>query len=193
MVDPVPGRPEGGTMSDLPYTLVKYVHVLAAMVWVGGVFYSQVLARARRHAPTIPASCRGPRGRSAPSGSSCSCRRRSSCSSPASSSCSTRWQFSALWVSLGMATWLILVLIGALYLGPERREGRQAVRDRGPDVRGRPRGPGQDLPRDAAAARPARVRGVPDGRQAVAGSGVPLGAGLLGDASGRCGASPSGA
>ena len=75
-------------MNDLPYTLVKYVHVLAAMVWVGGVFYSQVLAAraGRSDDPTeLPRTARA----IGALGLGSSSRRRSSCSSPASSSCST--------------------------------------------------------------------------------------------------------
>ena len=43
-----------------------------------------------------------------------------------------RWQFSALWVSLGMATWLILVLIGALYLGPNGEKVGKLFATEGP-------------------------------------------------------------
>ena len=104
-------------MNDLPYTLVKYVHVLAAMVWVGGVFYSQVLAAraGRSDDPTeLPRTARA----IGALGLRIFLPTAIILFIAGFILVLNRWQFSALWVSLGMATWLILVLMGALYLGP---------------------------------------------------------------------------
>jgi uncharacterized membrane protein len=109
--------PKGGTMSDLPYTLVKYVHVLAAMVWVGGVFYSQVLA-ARAGRSDDPGELPRTARAIGALGLKLFLPTAIILFVAGFTLVLMRWQFSQLWVSLGMATWLILVLLGALYLGP---------------------------------------------------------------------------
>jgi hypothetical protein len=99
------------------YELIKYVHVVCAIIWVGGAFFAQLLAvRASRSTdptdlPKIGASIAylGQR-----------------VFLPASILLfvagiilvSQRWAFSNLWVSISMVLWLVSALVGALYLGP---------------------------------------------------------------------------
>ena len=118
-------------MNDLPYTLVKYVHVLAAMVWVGGVFYSQVLAAraGRSDDPTeLPRTARA----IGALGLRIFLPTAIILFIAGFTLVLNRWQFSSLWVSLGMATWLILVLIGALYLGPNGEKVGKLFATEGP-------------------------------------------------------------
>lgn len=104
-------------MSDLGYNLIKYVHVICAIIWVGGAFYTQLLAiRAQRSTdPTdLPklGQTAGELGMKV--------------FLPASILLfiaglilvAQRWVFSSFWVSISMLLWLGSVLVGALYLGP---------------------------------------------------------------------------
>lgn len=104
-------------MSDLGYNLIKYVHVICAIIWVGGAFYTQLLViRAQRSTdPTdLPklGQTAGELGMKV--------------FLPASILLfiaglilvAQRWVFSSFWVSISMLLWLGSVLVGALYLGP---------------------------------------------------------------------------
>jgi uncharacterized membrane protein len=106
---------------DQYYNLIKYIHVLAAIVWVGGAFTLQVLAiRASRSGdpadlPRIGAWAEyiGTR-----------------VFIPASLilfvagliMVVNRWAFSSLWVSISMLLWILSALTGALYLGPRAKK-----------------------------------------------------------------------
>ncbi|HEX7949085.1 MAG TPA: DUF2269 family protein [Candidatus Limnocylindrales bacterium] len=102
------------------YDLIKYVHVLAAITWVGGAFYAQMLAiqlqrstdpddipKFGRHAEYIgtrvfiPASI--------------------VLFIAGAILVAQRWSFSQAWVSIAIALWLVSVLMGALYLGPRAK------------------------------------------------------------------------
>jgi hypothetical protein len=99
------------------YELIKYVHVICAIIWVGGAFFAQLLAvRASRSTdptdlPKIGASIAylGQR-----------------VFLPASILLfvagiilvTQRWAFSNVWVSISMVLWLASALVGSLYLGP---------------------------------------------------------------------------
>ena len=99
------------------YELVLFVHIVCAIIWVGGAFFSQLLAiRVSRSSdpsdlPKLGANIAylGQR-----------------VFLPASILLfiaglilvSQRWQFSSLWVSLSMLLWLVSAVTGALYLGP---------------------------------------------------------------------------
>lgn len=99
------------------YELIKYIHVVAAIIWVGGAFTVQLLAiRATRSddpadMPRLGAWAEyiGMR-----------------VFLPASIilfvagliMVAQRWTFTTPWVSISMLLWLASVLAGALYLGP---------------------------------------------------------------------------
>jgi uncharacterized membrane protein len=104
-------------MDDLGYSLIKYVHVICAIIWLGGAFFAQLLAvRAQRSTdPTdLPkyGQTIGELGMKV--------------FLPASILLFIaglilviqRWSFSSVWVSVSIVLWLASVLVGALYLGP---------------------------------------------------------------------------
>jgi len=99
------------------YELVLYIHVLSAIIWVGGAFFAQVLLfRATRSSdPTdlprlgayldylgirvfLPAAI--------------------VLFIAGLILVVQRFSFSQLWISISMLLWLVSVLVGALYLGP---------------------------------------------------------------------------
>lgn len=113
------------------YELVKYVHVVAAIAWVGGAMFSQLLSiRAQRS--TDPADL--PRlGRSLEffgvryflptsiilfiAGVILTAQ---------------RWDFQQAWISVAMLLWFVSALSGALYLGPKSKAIAQLFEAEGP-------------------------------------------------------------
>jgi uncharacterized membrane protein len=113
------------------YDLIKYVHVLAAITWVGGAFYAQMLAlqvqrstdpddipkfgRNVEHIGTwvfLPASI--------------------ILFIAGAILVAQRWSFSQAWVSIAIALWLASVLAGALYLGPRSKRIGELFATEGP-------------------------------------------------------------
>jgi uncharacterized membrane protein len=104
-------------MSDLPYTLVKYVHVVCAVIWVGGAFLSQILAlRAQRSTdPTeLPKLGKGLSDVGM------------KVFLPASLVLFVAgvimvihsFAFGQTWIAISVALWIVSAASGALYLGP---------------------------------------------------------------------------
>ena len=104
-------------MSDLGYNLIKYVHVICAIIWVGGAFYTQLLA-VRAGRSTDPTDL--------PKLGQTAGELGMKVFLPASILLFIaglilviqKWSFSSFWVSISMLLWLTSVLVGALYLGP---------------------------------------------------------------------------
>ena len=113
------------------YEAYKAVHVLAAVIWVGGAFMIQVFAirvLGSKDADDWPALPPTPRGW----GRGCWCRHRffcwcSECSPPAKAN----FDFGALWITLGLAVFLISFVTGAVFLGPESGRISKLVAARG--------------------------------------------------------------
>ncbi len=104
-------------MDDLGYNLIKYVHVVCAIIWVGGAFFAQLLAvKAQRSSDPMElpkfGQTVGELGMRV--------------FLPASILLfiaglilvAQRWSFGSVWVSVSMVLWLVSVLVGALYIGP---------------------------------------------------------------------------
>jgi uncharacterized membrane protein len=113
------------------YDLIKYVHVLAAITWVGGAFYAQMLAlqiqrsndpgdipKFGRHVEYIgtrvflPASI--------------------ILFVAGAILVGQRWSFSQAWVSIAIVLWLLSVLAGAVYLGPRMKRIGELFAAEGP-------------------------------------------------------------
>ena len=108
-------------MDDTIYRAIVYIHILAAIAWVGGSFFLQLLGirTARSTDPDdlpklgrqiewfglryfLPVSV--------------------VTFAAGVILVSQRWQFSQLWISLAMLLWLVSVIIGALYIGPRSKK-----------------------------------------------------------------------
>jgi uncharacterized membrane protein len=113
------------------YELIKYVHILCAIVWVGGAFYAQLLALqvAKSTDPTdLPKLGRhieflGTR-----------------IFLPASIllfiagmiMTTQRWSFQQTWISIAIVLWLFSALVGSLYLGPRSKRVAELFESDGP-------------------------------------------------------------
>lgn len=113
------------------YETVLYVHIVCAVIWVGGAFFAQLLAiRAERS--TDPAEM---------------IRTASSIEFlaqrvfiPASIllflagvwMVIDRWEFEQAWIAIAIVLWLASALVGSLYLGPMSKKIAQAFESEGP-------------------------------------------------------------
>jgi uncharacterized membrane protein len=113
------------------YELAKYIHILCAIIWVGGALYIQILAiRIQRSSdPSVM-------GRLGPEVEFIGTR----VFVPASIllflagafMTSQRWAFSQAWISIAIVLWLVSVLVGSFYLGPQSKKIGQLVAAEGP-------------------------------------------------------------
>jgi uncharacterized membrane protein len=116
------------------YELAKYIHILGAMIWVGGAIYAQLLSIRVLRSPDpadVPKLGRnlefiGLR-----------------LFLPASLILFAagvymtiqRWSFQQLWISLAIVLWLLSVLAGALYIGPRTKRVAELFEAEGPTSR----------------------------------------------------------
>jgi uncharacterized membrane protein len=100
------------------YELIKYIHILAAMVWVGGAFYLQLVAiRASRSAdpndlPRFGTEVEAVGGKLFPVASIVLLI-------AGIIMVVQRWSFSQAWVAVALVLWLASLLAGVLYIGPQ--------------------------------------------------------------------------
>ena len=99
------------------YELVKYVHILCAVIWVGGAFYAQVLAMRVAGSPDpgdLPKL-----GRNIEFIGTRIFLPASILLFVAGVILTTqRWAFQQTWISIAIVLWLVSALTGAIYLGP---------------------------------------------------------------------------
>ena len=113
------------------YQLLLYVHIVCAVIWVGGAFYSQLLA-VRVSRSSDPAEL----PRLGMHLSALGMR----VFLPASillfvaglGMVIQNWRFSDLWISVSMGLWLASVLVGALYIGPTAAKVAASFQSEGP-------------------------------------------------------------
>ena len=114
------------------YDVVKYVHIVCAIVWVGGATYSQLLGLlvGRSGDPTdIPKLARNFE------------RIGTRVFLPASIllflaglfMTINRWSFQQTWISIAIVLWLVSVFIGAVYVGPRLPKMAAAFDADGPE------------------------------------------------------------
>ena len=118
-------------MDDLGYSLIKYAHVVCAIIWVGGAFVTQLMAiKAARSSD--PAEL--PRLGAVASEIGLKVYLPASILLFVAGLIMVvqRWSFSSLWVSVSMVLWLASILVGALYLGPTAAKVGKVYATEGP-------------------------------------------------------------
>jgi uncharacterized membrane protein len=113
------------------YEIVKYVHIVCAIIWVGGAAYSQVLGVfvARSDDPA-----------DVPKLANNFARIGMLLFLPASIilfvagliMTVSRWSFTQTWISIAIALWLVSVISGAVYVGPRLAKMAGAFDAEGP-------------------------------------------------------------
>jgi uncharacterized membrane protein len=113
------------------YDLIKYVHVLAAITWVGGAFYAQMMA-VQIQRSTDPSDL-SKFGRQAELiGTRVFIPASIVLFVAGAILVAQRWSFTQAWVSIAIALWLVSVLSGALYLGPRSKRIGELFAAEGP-------------------------------------------------------------
>jgi uncharacterized membrane protein len=114
------------------YEALKYIHILAAMVWVGGAFFTQMLAiKVTRSGDTADLARTGRDlaivgGRVFPLASIILLI-------AGILLVLQRWSFSQAWIAIALVLWLASLLAGVLYLGPQSAKVGELFAAEGPD------------------------------------------------------------
>jgi uncharacterized membrane protein len=113
------------------YDLIKYVHVLAAITWVGGALYAQLMAiqiQRSNDMEDVPKF-----GRQVESiGTRVFLPASIVLFIAGAILVAQRWSFTQAWVSIAIALWLVSLLLGALYLGPRSKRIGELFAAEGP-------------------------------------------------------------
>jgi uncharacterized membrane protein len=118
-------------MDDNIYKAIVYTHILAAMAWVGGAFFIQLLG-IRTARSTDPADLPKLGRQIEWFGMRYFLPVSIVTFAAGVILVSQRWQFSQLWISLAMLFWLVSVIIGALYIGPRSKKVAEMFETQGP-------------------------------------------------------------
>jgi uncharacterized membrane protein len=113
------------------YDVLKYVHVLAAAIWVGGAFFIQLLAL-RVGQSTDPGDLPKFGRNIAFLGLRVFLPASLVLFVSGAAMVAQAWSFSQLWVSVSMALWFVSVLVGALYIGPRTQKVAELFEVEGP-------------------------------------------------------------
>ena len=113
------------------YEVLLYVHIVCAVIWVGGGFFAQLLAL-RVQRSTDPADL--PKfGRNVEFlGTRVFLPASILLFIAGAAMVAQRWSFGDVWVSVSMALWLLSALAGALYIGPRTKRISELFEAEGP-------------------------------------------------------------
>ena len=117
------------------YQVLLYVHIICAVIWVGGAFFSQLLAL-RVERSTDPADL--PKlGRNLEFlGLRVFLPASILLFLAGAAMVAQQWGFGQTWVAVSMGLWLLSVIAGAIYIGPRTRRSPSCSRRK---ARPRPR------------------------------------------------------
>jgi len=113
------------------YELVKYVHILCAVVWVGGAFYAQLLA-VRMSRSSDPAELPSLGRHIEFLGTRVFLPASILLFIAGAILTAQRWEFQQAWISIAIVLWLISALVGSIYLGPRSKRVAQLFEAEGP-------------------------------------------------------------
>lgn len=113
------------------YEVLLYVHIVCAIIWVGGGFFAQLLA-IRVARSTDPADL--PKfGRHIEFlGTRVFLPASIILFIAGAAMVAQQWSFGQVWVSVSMALWLLSALAGSLYIGPRSKKAAELFESEGP-------------------------------------------------------------
>jgi uncharacterized membrane protein len=113
------------------YEVLLYVHIVCAVIWVGGAFFAQLLAL-RVQRSTDPADL--PKfGRNVEFlGMRVFLPASILLFIAGAAMVAQRWSFGDVWVSVSMGLWLLSAIAGALYIGPRTKKIAELFEAEGP-------------------------------------------------------------
>ena len=117
------------------YEVLLYVHIVCAVIWVGGAFFAQLLAL-RVQRSTDPADL--PKfGRNVEFlGTRVFLPASILLFIAGAVMVAQRWSFGDVWVSVSMGLWLLSAIAGSLYIGPRTKKIAELFESEGPTSAG---------------------------------------------------------
>jgi uncharacterized membrane protein len=113
------------------YEVLLYVHIVCAVIWVGGAFYSQLLA-IRTTRSTDPNDLPKLGRQIEFLGQRVFLPSAILLFIAGAVMVVNRWSFGQTWVAVAVALWIVSALVGALYLGPRSKTVAELFEKDGP-------------------------------------------------------------
>ena len=113
------------------YQVLLYVHIVCAIIWVGGAFYSQLLA-IRTERSSDPADLPKLGRHIEFLGLRVFLPASILLFIAGAAMVAQAWSFGQLWISVSMGLWLVSALAGSLYLGPRSKKVAALFEAEGP-------------------------------------------------------------
>ena len=113
------------------YKLLLYIHIVCAVIWVGGAIYAQVLAFRVARSPD-PAELPRLARHIEYIGTRVFLPAASLLFLAGVGMTLQQWSFGQTWIALGVALWVLSAVLGAVYLGPRVKRAAELFEAEGP-------------------------------------------------------------
>lgn len=113
------------------YQALVYVHIVSAIIWVGGAFFAQLLAIRMQHS-TDPSELPNFGRHMGFLGARVFLPASIVLFIAGVLMVAQQWSFGQTWISVSMGLWLVSALAGALYLGPRSKRVGELFEAEGP-------------------------------------------------------------
>lgn len=113
------------------YNLLLFVHIVCAVIWVGGAFYAQLLAYRVTRSPDpsdLPKLARHIEYL----GSRVFLPAALLLFVAGAAMTVQAWSFGQIWIAVSVALWVLSALLGAVYLGPRVKRAAELFETEGP-------------------------------------------------------------
>ena len=113
------------------YTLLLYVHIICAVIWVGGAVYAQLLALRVNRSPD-PSELPNLARHIEYIGTRVFLPAALLLFVAGSVMTLQAWSFGRLWIAISVALWVLSAVVGAVYLGPRVKRAAELFEAEGP-------------------------------------------------------------
>jgi uncharacterized membrane protein len=117
------------------YQLLLYIHIVCAVIWVGGALYAQLLALRVTRSPDpseLPHLARHIES----IGTRVFLPAAVLLFAAGSAMTLQAWSFGQTWIAVSVALWVLSAVVGAVYLGPRVKRAAELFEAEGPTSRG---------------------------------------------------------
>jgi uncharacterized membrane protein len=117
------------------YQLLLYIHIVCAVIWVGGALYAQLLALRVTRSPDpseLPHLARHIES----IGTRVFLPAAVLLFGAGSAMTLQAWSFGQTWIAVSVALWVLSAVVGAVYLGPRVKRAAELFEAEGPTSRG---------------------------------------------------------
>ena len=113
------------------YTLFLYIHIICAVIWVGGAVYAQLLAFRVRHSPD-PSELPNLARHIEYIGTRVFLPAALLLFVAGTVMTLQAWSFGQAWIAVAVALWVLSAVVGAVYLGPRVKRAAELFEAEGP-------------------------------------------------------------